>query len=234
MMSDSEFLIDAAHRIGADTQYTGLPNWSEVEYLQSYARGRGYRLAMWGENAGNAGEPRELDEEVLANGLYGQEYIGSNLFEADHVTPNARYRSLKDAHAWLADVWTGRRLPVISFDLMTLAQGTCLYADERQTISLCMQADANLVLRIGARSVWASNTSQREPGFCGADEDTIATCHATFQGDGNLVVSRGVQPLWGSGTSMLGRHLVLSSDAPYLQILSHDGHPVFMPPPSPH
>jgi hypothetical protein len=223
VMADSEFLLDLAHRNGAVTQYTGLPNFSEVEYLESYARGRGYRLDLWGENAGNAGEPRELDEEVLANGLYGQEYIGSNLFEADHVTPNARYAALKSAHAWLRDVWAGRQAPVMSFDDLPLAQGTCVYADRQQTISLCMQNDANLVLRRGARALWSSQTAQGESGFCGADGDPATACSATFQGDGNLVVYRGAQPLWASGTAVRGRHLLFSSTAPFLEIASNDG-----------
>jgi len=227
VMSDSEFLLDAAHRMGADAQYTGLPNWEEIEYLQSYARRRGYRISLWGENAGNAGEPLELDEQVLANGLSGQEYIGSNLFEADHLTPNARYSSLRTAHAWLSEVWDGRQAPVMSFEHLPLVQGSCVYADRQQTISLCMQNDANLVLRNGARTLWASNTAHGEPGFCGTDEDPASACNATFQGDGNLVVSRGRQPLWASGTSMLGRHLVLSSRAPFLNIVSHDGHTIW-------
>ena len=230
VMSDSEFLLDAAERVGAATQYTGLPNPSEVEYLQSYLRSRHYHLILWGENAGNAGEPRALDEEVFANGLYGLEYIGSNLFAADHVTPTEKLLSLKSAHAWLSDVWAGRQTPVMSFEDLPVVQNTCVYADPRRTISLCMQKDANLVLRSGTRMLWASDSAHSEPGFCGVDGDAARACYATFQGDGNLVVYQGRQPLWASGTAARGQHLIFASHAPYLQILSPEGQAVWTAP----
>lgn len=222
MMADSEFLIDLAHNVGATLQYTGLPNTSEIQYAKNYMRERGYKVPLWGENAGNMGEPRELDEEVLSNGLYGQEYIGSNLFEADHVTPTAKFLALEKAHAWLADVRVSHRAPEMAFDSLPIVQGACLYADAEKTVSLCMQKDANLVLSQEGSPIWSSGTSHPERGFCSATQNPASACSATFQGDGNFVVYRGKQALWDSKTAGRGKRLAILDHPPYLAILGRD------------
>ena len=110
---------------------------SELEYLAAYMRERHYTLRMWGENAGDAGDPQEIDEEVLLNGLYGQDYVGANLFAADHVTPTRQFFDLQNAHRWLADVWRGRINPVSTFKNLLVRRGGCVYADVTHSISLC-------------------------------------------------------------------------------------------------
>jgi Beta-galactosidase len=227
MMADSEFLIDLAHKVGAYLQYTGLPNTTEIQYAEKYMRERGFEVPLWGENAGNKGEPRELDEEVLSNGLYGQEYIGSNLFEADHVTPTAKFLSLGEAHRWFAGARASRAAADMVFDVLPIVQGGCLYADPRKAVSLCMQADANLILRRNGRLLWSSETSHLERGFCSLNQDPASACTATFQGDGNFVVSRGKQPLWDSKTPGRGKHLAILDHPPYLEILGADGEVVW-------
>lgn len=223
MMADSEFLLDLAHQEGMYLQYTGIPNMREVEYLERYMREHHFDVPLWGENAGNSGDPKELDEEVLSNALFGQEYIGSNLVESDHVTPTEQFRSLSRAHAWLASVRARTVASNLSFDHLPIDQGACVYADAGKSIELCMQHDANLVLRRNGEALWASDTSHKEPGFCSKTEDPASSCGATFQGDGNLVVRRGAQVLWSSGTGRRGKQIALSDHSPYLWITSRDG-----------
>jgi len=227
MMADSEFLIDLAHKVGAYLQYTGLPNTSEIQYAENYMREHGFEVPLWGENAGDAGEPRELDEEVLSNGLYGQEYVGSNLFEADHVTPTAKFLSLEKAHGWLADARAARSPPNMVFDDLPIVQGACLYADAGKAIRLCMQRDANLVLSKNGQSLWSSGTSHLEREFCSSTQDPASDCVATYQGDGNFVVYRGKEPLWDSKTAGRGKHLTILDHPPYLEISGADGEVVW-------
>ncbi len=114
MMVDSKFVLDLAQRAGASAQYTGMPNLVELQYLERHLREHHAALPLWGENAGNQGDPAELDREVTEAGLFGQEYIGDNLFAADHVTPTPRFAALAEAHRQLLAQWAqgGREHPV--------------------------------------------------------------------------------------------------------------------------
>ena len=218
MMADSEYLLELAHQFGTYAQYTGSPNPAEVEYLESYLRLHHLEVPLWGENAGNQGEPLQLDQEVFANGLFGQEYIGSNLFLSDHTTPSQQFLSLERAHAWLTGMWAGKNAGSLAFDTLLLVQGACVYADVARRVSLCMRSDANLVLSKDGLPAWTSNTMPLQDGECTATEDPEYQCNAVFQGDGNLVISRGRRPLWGSGTEQRGRHLIFIDRPPYLEI----------------
>ncbi|MGO9990998.1 MAG: beta-galactosidase [Steroidobacteraceae bacterium] len=218
MMADSEFVLDLAHKVGAYAQYTGIPNMRELAYLEGYMRRQKYDVPLWGENAGNKGDPQELDEEVLSNGLYGQEYIGSNLVDIDHVSPTAQFASLSNAHTWLAAVRAGKAEPIQTFDSLSIPQGGCVYGDTKKLISLCMQDDGNLVLRKNAQPIWASNTSHEGQEFCSTTEDPASACSALFQGDGNFVVKRGTQAIWSSGTGQRGKHFLILNEAPYIEI----------------
>ena len=219
MMADSEYLLDVAHRFGTYAQYTGSPNAAEVQYLEHYFLLHHFVVPMWGENAGNQGEPLELDQEVYANGLFGQEYIGSNLFESDHTTPSQQFFALEKAHAWLSNAWEGKAAPALRFDTLLIVQDGCLYADSTKRVSLCMQSDANLVLSLDGEAIWTSDVKQVQDAKCSTTGDPESECHCVFQGDGNLVISRGEHPLWASGTEQRGRHLVFLNRAPYLKIL---------------
>jgi hypothetical protein len=222
-MSDSDFLLELAHDAGASTQYTGLPNMREVEYLKAYMADHNFEVPLWGENAGDKGDPLELDQEVLLNGLYGQEYIGANIFEADRVTPTTQYFALKTAHSWLRAAWDGRvRSPVV-LNSLPIVQGACIYANATRSVSVCMQDDGNLVLRKERQALWASNTRHGEPGFCAGTGDPALSCSAVFQGDGNFVVRRGSQVLWNSDTSGRGTRILLADEPPYLEISNQAG-----------
>jgi hypothetical protein len=224
MMSDSEFLLDVAHSVDAYIQYTGIPNMGELEYLEQYMRDHKYSLPLWGENAGNKGDPKELDAEVLLNGLYGQEYIGANIFESDRVTPTAQYFDLKDAHVWLKNAWGGRVDPPVSLKLLPVEQGACVYGNASKGISLCMQDDGNLVLSRNEQQVWSSHTGHREFGFCSTKQDPVSACNANFQGDGNLVVRRGDQALWSSNTAgHSDAQIAILDMPPYLKITDSRG-----------
>ncbi len=218
-MADSEFLIDIAARFGAVTQYTGLPNMTEVEYLQSYIRSRGYSVPMWGENAGNKGIPQELGYEVLANGLVGQEYIGSNLFQPDELSPAAKLGDLSREFQWLRSVRTGTTPFVLSTDTVTIVQGTCINNDLKGDHRLCMQSDGNLVLFGPSGTLWSSKTPDGKPSLCIPEQGPSYQCNAVFQGDGNLVIYRGKQPLWASDTSKKGKSLVFFDQDPYVKII---------------
>ena len=224
MMADSMFLLDMAHQVHAQAQYTGLPNLYELEYLRSCMRRRGYAVPLWGENSGNLGEAQELDEEVVAEGLYGQEYIGDNLFAPDHVTPSARFDSLQRAHFRLSDRWAHSAAPLsLSFEFLPIVQGGCVYANLGGSVELCMRDDGALALINRGKTVWTSGTAHRERDYCSTTEDPGSTCHAEFQGDGNLVVSRGAKPVWSSRTEGRGNRLLLGDRPPYMQILdAHD------------
>jgi inhibitor of cysteine peptidase len=75
-----------------------------------------------------------------------------------------------------------------------------------------MQGDGNLVLYQNGSALWTSNTSGQN---CSTNQ-----CNAVFQGDGNFVVYNGSTPLWNSQTGgNLGAQLVLSGQAPYLEII---------------
>jgi hypothetical protein len=218
MMADSEFLLDLAHRENTYLQYTGIPNMSELEYLESYMRRHNFDVPLWGENAGNKGDPEELDEEILSNGLYGQEYIGSNLVGGDHVTPTDQYQKLHRAHAWLGDIREHRKEPRQTFDYVPIVQGGCIYGDVEKKVALCLQDDANLVLRKDGQPVWSSNTALQGAGGCSMTGDPDSTCSALFQGDGNFVVKRGSKALWSSNTGQRGKHFLLTGRTPYVAI----------------
>jgi hypothetical protein len=223
LMADSEFLIDVAARFGAVTQYTGLPNMTEVEYLQTYIRLRGYSVPMWGENAGNKGIPRELGYEVLANGLVGQEYIGSNLFEADQLTPAAKLADLSREFSWLRSVQTGISSFVLSTNALTIVQDTCINNDLKGDHRLCMQSDGNLVLLGPSGMLWSSKTPNAKSGLCTPERGSSYQCNAVFQDDGNLVIYRGKQALWASNTSNKGKSLVSLDQTPYVKIVDEFG-----------
>jgi hypothetical protein len=228
-MSDSEFLLDLAHRVGAVTQYTGIPNMSELEYLAAYMRERHYTLRMWGENAGDAGDPQEIDEEVLLNGLYGQDYVGANLFAADHVTPTRQFFDLQNAHRWLADVWRGRINPVSTFKNLLVRRGGCVYADVTHSISLCLRGDANLILQRQGKLVWASGTSRGTADYCAESDAPEGRCIAEYQGDGNFVIYRGHEALWSSKTDNSGVALKLMAESPFLEIVNAGNQVVWAP-----
>jgi hypothetical protein len=229
IMADSEFLIDIAARFGAFTQYTGLPNITEVEYLQSYIRSRGYSVPMWGENAGNQGKPQELGYEVLGNGLVGQEYIGSNLFGPDQLTPTAKFEDLSHEFLWLRSVRTGMSPFVLSTNTVTIVQGTCINNDLNGDHRICMQSDGNLVIFGASGMLWSSKTPNAKPGLCMPEQGPSYQCTAVFQGDGNLVIYRGKQPLWASNTSNKGKTLVFFDKTPYVKIIDKVGTIVWRP-----
>ena len=229
LMADSEFLIDIAARFGAVTQYTGLPNITEVEYLQSYIRSRGYSVPMWGENAGNKGVPQELGYEVLANGLVGQEYIGSNLFESDQLTPAPKFHDLRREYLWLRSVREGLSPFVLSIDAVTIVQGTCINNDLKGDHRLCMQSNGNLVLLGPSGTLWSSNTPASTPSLCVPDQEPSYQCNAVFQGDGNLVIYRGTQPIWSSNTSKRGKRLIFFDQDPYIKIIDNSEKIVWQP-----
>jgi hypothetical protein len=222
IMTDSEFLLNTARRTGATLQYTGLPNMAEVEYLQSYMRGKGYNVPMWGENAGNKGVPDELGCEIVGNGLYGQEYIGSNLFDADQLTPTSQLSALSQNYSWLEGVWTGRVRPTLGFDSLTIIQGGCVYADVKRSRRLCLEMDGELVLSQNETTLWSSGTG-RDVDFCSKIQGPALECRAVFQGDGNFVVYRGAKALWASGTHGRGKKLLFSDEKGSLEIVDDRG-----------
>jgi hypothetical protein len=226
IMVDSEFLLDTAHRTGALLQYTGLPNMVEVEYLQSYMRGKGYNIPMWGENAGNKGVPDELGYEVLANGLYGQEYVGSNLFDADQLTPMSQLSALSRDYSWLEGVWTGRVRPILGFDSLTIIQGGCVYADAGQRSRLCLEMNGVLALYQNETTLWSSGADEGED-FCSITRGPAFECKAVFQEDGNFVVYRGAKVLWASGTHGRGKKLLFSDEKGFLEIVDERGEVVW-------
>lgn len=229
VMADSEFLLDAAQRFGAVAQYTGLPNIAEVEYLQAYIRARHYAVPLWGENAGNAGAPQELEFEVLGNDLYGQEYIGANIFEADQLTPTPKLSELTREYASLRAIWAGKTSFAIATNVTTIAQNSCLATDLKGEHRLCMQSDGNLMLFARDTPLWSSQTPGARQGLCAADDDPSLRCEAIFQGDGNLVVYRGHTPLWGSNTVQSGKYFALLGQVPYVEITGANGEIVWQP-----
>jgi hypothetical protein len=100
-MSDSEFPMDLAKETGCWLQYTGAGNAREVRYLRQYMQDHDITAPMWASNAGverAAGNPDHLVEIILANGLYGLDYINSRfLFDPDGVTPNETFQKLAGA-----------------------------------------------------------------------------------------------------------------------------------------
>jgi hypothetical protein len=224
-MCDSGFLLDTAAAAGAAVQYTGMPAMGELEYLKSYIRDHGYSLDVWGENAGNEGDPAELGYEVLSNGLYGQEYIGANLFEADQTTPSKKFANLSAEYSWLRSVWEGRVAFSLSTNDTTLVTGACLYTDKAGEHQLCMQGDGRLALKEQQKTLWRSELHDAQTTHCAQPEK----CKAVFQGDGNLVVYDGTQPLWASGAAGKGATLALTSAKPYVFVKDASGKVIWQP-----
>ena len=100
-MDDSEFLLRLAQKTGCWLQDTGVENATELQYLRGYMKDHGINQPMWGENAGLeavARNPGHLADVVLANGLYGLDYIDSHyLFRPDGVTPNETFNAFATA-----------------------------------------------------------------------------------------------------------------------------------------
>lgn len=224
-MCDSEFLLDTAASYGAWAQYTGLPAMAELEYLQSYIRAHRYPIELWGENVGNVGVPRELAAEVLGNGLYGQEYVGSNLFANDQVTPLPKFTELAAAYSQLRSVWAGQEHFQIGFGVTTLISGACLYADRNAEHELCMDATGHLVLLAHDRILWRSELRGGDAGHCVQTD----SCRADFQGDGNLVIYDGTKVLWNSETSGSHGRLVVSDVEPFVKIEDSAGRVLWSP-----
>jgi hypothetical protein len=228
VMADSEFLLDRAHRTSSVLQYTGLPNMAEVEYLEAYMREHGYSVPMWGENAGNVGVPKELGDEVLSNGLVGQEYIGSNLFQQDHVTPSPILFALRQEYAWLRDIWQSKAAFRLAFQKMEIVQSACIRGDIDGRNKFCLDDDGTLTLFHDGSILWANQTRTAVRRRCW-DNDSALGFKAVFQGDGNLVVYCGGKPLWASQTNGRGRTFVISSVSPYVQIFGSTDRPVWSP-----
>jgi len=72
-------------------------------------RSHGNTQRLWGENVGVEGvarDPGHLADVVLANGLYGMDYIrSSRIFGPDHVTPNETFPALATACQRLLAAW---------------------------------------------------------------------------------------------------------------------------------
>lgn len=224
-MCDSEFLLDTAARAGAAVQYTGLPAMGELMYLKRYIRLHGYSIEFWGENVGNVGVPKELGYEVLSNGLFGQEYIGSNLFAADGRTPSDKFRDLVAEYSWLRSVWEGREDFSLRASDVSLSVGECLSADKDGTHQLCLETDGALVLYEGRRLTWKATPGAGAAADCASAE----ACKGVFQGDGNLVIYRDSKPIWASGTAGTGASLVFTSKPPYVLIQDRAGRTVWTP-----
>jgi beta-galactosidase GanA len=109
IMTDTEFLLDLAKELGCGLQYTADENADEVAYLCAYMRGHANTQTLWGENVGTmpvAGRPNHIADVILANGLYGMDYVrSSRLFEADGVTPNGVVGELAVACRRLRQAW---------------------------------------------------------------------------------------------------------------------------------
>jgi len=92
IMTDTEFLLDLAKQAGCGLQYTADENGDEVAYLRDYMRAHGNTQPLWGENVGTApvaDKPNHIADVILANRLYGMDYVrSSRIFAADGVTPN--------------------------------------------------------------------------------------------------------------------------------------------------
>jgi Beta-galactosidase len=105
IMSDSEFPMDLAKETGCWLQYTGAENVREVRYLRQYMKDHDITEPMWASNAGverAARNPDHLVDIILANGLYGLDYVSSRfLFDPDGVTPNETFARLAGACARL-------------------------------------------------------------------------------------------------------------------------------------
>jgi hypothetical protein len=104
IMSDSEFLLEAAQKEQCWLQYTSSQNEPEVAYLTNYMKQHGMdSIPMWGENAGDprpAGNPTHLADVIVNHGLYGLDYTHSYyVFEKDGLTPNALFPQLKEAYS---------------------------------------------------------------------------------------------------------------------------------------
>lgn len=227
LMGDSEFFIDEAQKAGTTLQYTGLPNLEEIEYLQAYIRRKEYAVAMWGENAWNKGDPQELAQEAFANGLVGQEYVGSGLFAQDQRTPTAKFVALAQSIGWLKDAWDAKRDPQLQFRTLTLSQGGCIYADVEKSVTLCLDDAGVLTLSDASKEIWETKHS---PSYaCSTDGNPALNCRAIFQGDGNFVIYRGQAPLWSSKTGGKGRTLLFSADGSYLKILDSRNEIVWKP-----
>ncbi|MBO9668561.1 MAG: hypothetical protein J7501_17315, partial [Bdellovibrio sp.] len=108
-----------------------------------------------------------------------------------------------------------------------LAQGFSIAASQcAQTgdnLSLCLQADGNLVLYQSGKALWASSyfPQYNTPDFKGTTEKlSCASCSAVFQQDGNIVLYNG-KPYWASRTNGLsGARVAISATAPYVSVVS--------------
>jgi hypothetical protein len=101
IMADSKFLIDLAAEKNCMLQYTGMPSENEVRKLRNYIDSKGYKVEMWGENAGIlecCGDPDELGRIVKENKLFGLDYThGHFLFQDGTFEPSERMAKLKAA-----------------------------------------------------------------------------------------------------------------------------------------
>jgi hypothetical protein len=111
IMTDTEFLLDLARETGCALQYTADENGDEVAYLRQYMQARGNTQKLWGENVGTApvaARPDHIVDVVLANRLYGMDYIrSSRIFEDDGVTPNAVAGAVARACRRVLSAWGG-------------------------------------------------------------------------------------------------------------------------------
>ena len=225
-MTDSSYLLDEAHKYGAIAQPDGLPEMAELEYLNSYMMSAGYNVPMWGECAGGQSDVQEFANEVVANGLVGQEFVNSStLFTSDSVTPvPSVYSNMQKAYSWLQGLWGGNPISSVTFQPgFTLKQNECVFADVNQNYRLCTQGDGNSVLSFSdsnqTKVLWSSYT---------ASDCSSGSCYMTFQGDGNLVVYNG-SALWDSETNQnatspyVASQFVLSNQEPYLKLLDSNG-----------
>jgi len=108
IMVDTEFLLETAHRERCWLQTTGCEVLAEDTYITRYLSGHGYRIPVWGENAGGqpADNPHELATAILNSGLYGLEYIdSSHIVSAEGLPRSPVFEAFEQACAGLMERW---------------------------------------------------------------------------------------------------------------------------------
>lgn len=128
-----------------------------------------------------------------------------------------------------ATVWMCLQHPLpasLSFDAGTLSvsaaggQGTVA---QLEGFRVQVQGDGNLVGYAvdGASGAWTAEwASGPQTSGCGADG---SSCVVSFGADGDLVEVDGAGRLWDAGTAGVGRVVVFSNAAPYLEVLDAEG-----------
>lgn len=109
VMTDTEFVIDAAGRLGCWLQDTGAQNEREDQYIVSYMAAHSIRVPLWAESVGSSVvNPLQLARAVMRFGMFGMEYVSAPfLFEPDGVSPNPLFGSFRAACAELTGFYGG-------------------------------------------------------------------------------------------------------------------------------